>query len=80
MRLFKAQDKVYEIGTKLGLAHFLIEAGKHYYKIAYHKNFIQGRSVPVVAAVCLYVACRQAKPSAPYLLIDFSDAIQTNMY
>ena len=28
---------------------------------------------------CLYIACR-ADGNAPYLLIDFSDAIQTNMY
>ena len=29
--------------------------------------------------MCLYIACR-ADGNAPYLLIDFSDAIQTNMY
>ena len=33
----------------------------------------------LVAAVCLYTACRVDK-KAPYLLIDFADAIQTNMY
>ena len=43
------------------------------------KNLIQGRSSIVVAAVSLYIACR-ADGTAPYLLIDFSDAIQTNMY
>jgi len=35
--------------------------------------------VTLVAAVCLYTACRVDK-NAPYLLIDFADAIQTNMY
>jgi transcription factor IIIB subunit 2 len=74
MRLYKAKDKVYEIGTKLGLAQYLIDAGKRLYTLAYNKNFIQGRSVPVVAAVCLYAACR-SDGRAPYLLIDFSDAI-----
>ena len=45
------------------------------------KGFVQGRSVAIVAAVCLYTACRTEKNSpAPYLLIDFADAIETNMY
>ena len=33
----------------------------------------------LVAAVCLYTACRVDK-KAPYLLIDFADAIQEDMY
>jgi len=57
----------------------LIEAGQRLYKLAGDKNFIQGRTIQVVAAVCLYIACRIDK-QAPYLLIDFADAIQINMY
>ena len=73
--MYKALDKVYEIGTRLGLDQYLIDAGKRYYKLASEKNFVQGRSVPVVAAVCLYIACRKSDSKAPYLLIDFADAI-----
>ena len=57
-RLYKAQEKVAEIGSKMGLHRDLIEAGKRIYKLAFNKNFIQGRTVSVVAAVCLYAACR----------------------
>ena len=57
----------------------MIDAGKRNYSLAFDKNFIQGRTVTVVAAVCLYAACR-ADGKAPYLLIDFADALQTNMY
>ena len=78
-RLYKAQDKVGEIGSRMGLAQYLIDAGKRNYSLAFNKNFIQGRTVTVVAAVCLYAACRQ-DGKAPYLLIDFADVIQTNMY
>jgi transcription factor IIIB subunit 2 len=46
--------------------------------MAYDKNFIQGRNTKHVAAVCLYIACRKDK--TPYLLIDFSDVLQTNLY
>ena len=63
----------------MGLKQLLIQAGQNYYKLAFKKNFIQGRSVTLVAAVCLYTACRVEK-NAPYLLIDFADAIQTNMF
>lgn len=63
----------------MGLKQLLIDAGQNFYKLAFNKEFIQGRSVTVVAAVCLYTACRVEK-NAPYLLIDFADAIQTNMY
>ena len=63
----------------MGLSTYLIEAGKRNYSLAFHKNFVQGRTVTVVAAVCLYAACR-SDGKAPYLLIDFADAIQTNMY
>jgi len=42
--------------------------------MAFQKNFIQGRTVLVVAAVCLYAACR-VDGNAPYLLIDFADVI-----
>jgi transcription factor IIIB subunit 2 len=57
-RLYKAQDKVVEIGSRMGLAQYLIDAGKRNYSLAFNKNFIQGRTVTVVAAVCLYAACR----------------------
>lgn len=73
-RLNRAQDKVVEIGNKMGLSQYLIDAGKRNYSLAFHKNFIQGRTVTVVAAVCLYAACR-SDGKAPYLLIDFADAV-----
>lgn len=63
----------------MGLKQMLVDAGKRFYNLAHEKQFIQGRSITLVAAVCLYMACRVDK-NAPYLLIDFADAIQTNMY
>lgn len=54
--------------------------GHNYHKIASQtkndKNFkslTQGRDTKVVAAACLYMACRIQ--NSPHLLIDFSDAI-----
>ena len=39
-RLYKAQERVAEIGSKMGLHRDLIEAGKRTYKLAFNKNFI----------------------------------------
>lgn len=56
----------------------IVEAGQRYYKLAYEKNFIQGRNISDVAGVCLYIGCR--KEQTPHLLIDFSDVLQVNVY
>jgi transcription factor IIIB subunit 2 len=37
-----------------------------------------GRATKIVAAACLYMACRIKK--SPHLLIDFADAIQVDMF
>jgi transcription factor IIIB subunit 2 len=42
-------------------------------------NFIQGRRTANVVAACLYVVCRRAKSNCSILLIDFADALRTNM-
>lgn len=62
----------------MDLKQDLVQAAERYYKLAFNREFIQGRSVDSVAVVCLYTACRVQK--SPYLLIDFADAIQVNMY
>ena len=66
------------IASQLSLRITTIEAGKRYYKMAYDKNFIQGRNTSDVAGVCLYIACRVDK--TPHLLIDFSDVLKVNVY
>ena len=48
------------------------------YQLALQRNFIMGRRVLHVVATCLYTICRQEK--SPHLLIDFSDALQINVY
>ena len=42
------------------------------------RNFTRGRRTQQVAGACLYIVCRQE--SRPYMLIDFSDVVQTNVY
>jgi hypothetical protein len=45
------------------------------FKLAAMNNFVQGRRMDVVCAVCLYSACRQSQP-CKVMLIDFADRLQ----
>lgn len=55
-----------------------IESAHRLYKIALERGFTRGRRTNQVAAACLYLLCRQ--DSKPFLLIDFSDALQVNVF
>ncbi|KAK9835222.1 hypothetical protein WJX81_006819 [Elliptochloris bilobata] len=48
------------------------------YALALQKNFTRGRRTAQVAAACLYIICRQELK--PFMLIDFSDALQLNVF
>lgn len=53
----------------------VVQQGVQIFKIAAMNNFIQGRRVDAVAAVCLYSACRKEQPCT-IMLIDFADLVQ----
>ncbi|CAG9462851.1 unnamed protein product [Pedinophyceae sp. YPF-701] len=55
----------------VGTAHRL-------YQLALNNNVTRGRRTELVAGACAYIACRLAEQ--PYMLIDFSDALQVNVY
>jgi len=55
-----------------------IESAHRLYKLALTRGFTRGRRTNQVAAACLYLVCRQDKK--PFLLIDFSDALQVNVF
>lgn len=60
------------------------DLGVRYYKIARNstsnekKSLVQGRDTQIVAAACLYMACRIEK--SPHMLIDFADAINEDLF
>ncbi|KDD72637.1 hypothetical protein H632_c3093p0, partial [Helicosporidium sp. ATCC 50920] len=55
-----------------------VEASHRLYRLALQRGFTRGRRTASVAAVCLYVICRQE--SKPFLLIDFSDRLGVNVF
>jgi transcription initiation factor TFIIIB Brf1 subunit/transcription initiation factor TFIIB len=60
-------------GGELKISESVINSGMQIFKLATMNNFIQGRRMNMVAAVCLYTACRKEKP-CKVMLIDFADS------
>lgn len=64
---------------QLNVSDSLVVAGTQVFKLASGANFIQGRTLASVAAVCLYAACR-AEPPCKVMLIDLADLVQLNVF
>ena len=67
-----------QLASQLKLGQHYVDSAHRLFLLAVDKNFIQGRKTSNVVAACLYIVCRREK--SPHLLIDFSDALQTNVY
>ncbi|KAG5965154.1 hypothetical protein E4U57_004399 [Claviceps arundinis] len=64
---------------QLNISDSLVTAGTQVFKLASGANFIQGRTLTSVSAVCLYAACR-AEPPCKIMLIDLADLVQLNVF
>ncbi|KAF9243843.1 BRF1-domain-containing protein [Melanogaster broomeanus] len=74
-----ASKKIQNLATALRLSEVVALAATRLYTLAVEHKFTKGRRSVNVAAVCLYVACRQ-KETRNYMLIDFSDLLQVNVF
>ncbi|KAN0100867.1 Cyclin-like protein [Tylopilus felleus] len=74
-----ASRKIQSLATALHLSEVVALAATRLYTLAVEHKFTKGRRSVNVAAVCLYVACRQ-KETRNYMLIDFSDLLQVNVF
>ncbi|CAI4211940.1 unnamed protein product [Parascedosporium putredinis] len=52
-----AKQLMQGFANQLNISESLVAAGVQAFKLASAANFIQGRTLPMVAAVCLYAAC-----------------------
>ncbi|KAG2002253.1 transcription initiation factor IIB, variant 3 [Coprinopsis cinerea AmutBmut pab1-1] len=74
-----ANKKIQSIANVLRLNETVCLAATRLYTLAVEHKFTKGRKSLNVVAVCLYVACRQ-KETKTYMLIDFSDLLQVNVF
>lgn len=79
LTIAKGNRRLKALGSQLeGISTQLVEGAQRLFLLAIQNKFLQGRKHDNVIAACLYVACR--RDNTPHMLIDFSDAIQTNLY
>ncbi|QDZ20704.1 subunit Brf1 of transcription factor IIIB [Chloropicon primus] len=78
--LNRGRSEINELADRLSIKprEEIASAAHRLYKLAVQRNFTRGRRTQQVAAACLYTICRQEQK--PYMLIDFSDCIQANVY
>lgn len=76
--LINIRRTISQVSSSLRLPPLFIDRAYRLYQLALQKNFTFGRRQMHVVATCLYTICRQEK--SPHLLIDFSDALQVNVY
>jgi len=76
----KGKQEINQIADRLAMKprEDITASAHRLYKIAVSRNFTRGRRTAQVAGACLYIVCRQE--NRPYMLIDFSDVLQTNVY
>ncbi|KZT64517.1 BRF1-domain-containing protein [Daedalea quercina L-15889] len=74
-----ASRKIQQVASALRLSEVVALAATRLYTLAVEHKFTKGRKSLNVVAVCLYVACRQ-KETRNYMLIDFSDLLQVNVF
>lgn len=76
--LAQARRVISQVASSLHLPPLYVDRAYRLYQIALERNFVFGRRQMHVVATCLYTICRQEK--SPHLLIDFSDALQVNVF
>ncbi|KAI8093554.1 uncharacterized protein BX664DRAFT_384967 [Halteromyces radiatus] len=72
------RQRIGRLAHGLRLPERFREAAQRYYNLAVVNRFTRGRRSDHVAAVCLYIVCRNEQSSQ--MLIDFSDLLQTNVF
>ncbi|XP_042410242.1 transcription factor IIIB 90 kDa subunit-like [Zingiber officinale] len=78
--LKRGRDEISNIvsGLRIRDEGSLISCASWFHRLAEDKEFTKGRKIPHVAVACLYLACKTCKMN--YLLIDFSNYLQINVY
>jgi transcription factor IIIB subunit 2 len=56
----------------------IVEASFRLYRVVILIDFFQRKNISNVAATCCYIVCRQE--NKPFMLIDFSNQLQTNLF
>ena len=75
---YKVLKKIERTAKILTIPEDVVLLAKNYYKKASSNQLTQGRKTDTVVGAVLYLACRNKK--AKYLLIDFSEVLNINLF
>ncbi|WYZ35316.1 hypothetical protein EsH8_I_001592 [Colletotrichum jinshuiense] len=75
----EARSLMQGYAQQLNLGESTVNTAVQVFKLASQANFVQGRTLVMVAAVCLYTACRTERP-CKIMLIDLADLTQINVF
>ena len=70
--IFPGKQLMTGIANSLRISESTLGHAHSIFRLASNNNFIQGRRIDTVAAVCLYAACRMTSPCR-VMLMDFAD-------
>lgn len=73
-----AKRRMFQLVSSVKLQTRHAESGLRVFRLALDHNFHKGRRMTNVCCACLYVVCRMEK--TPHMLLDFADALETNVY
>jgi transcription factor IIIB subunit 2 len=77
-RIAAGKRKIQAMAGYLNINTQIVEKAHRLFMLALEQKFTQGRKTQYVVAACLYIACRMSKQ--PFMLVDFSDVLQTNIF
>ncbi|KAJ9130523.1 Transcription factor tfiiib complex subunit [Pleurostoma richardsiae] len=77
--LREAKHMMEGFAHQLNISNVVVSNGHAIYRTAAAMNFIQGRGIQKVVAVCLYAACRKETP-CKIMLIDLADLIKVDVF
>ncbi|KAG8907038.1 transcription factor TFIIIB subunit brf1, partial [Tulasnella sp. 417] len=76
--IYNGRIRIAQVGTAMNIPDTIRDSALRYYKLAVSASFTKGRQSRLVVAACLYAACQNAQFG--YMLIDFSDVLQINVF
>lgn len=75
---FYIKNTISSICATLGLGSNFLECGYRYYRLLLPYNLSKGKSILYTLSACVYIVCREEK--TPHLLIDFSNALNIDVF
>ncbi|XP_065193255.1 transcription factor IIIB 90 kDa subunit-like [Sycon ciliatum] len=76
--LQNGRRRIAGLAQQLQLNQHHVDSAYMFFKMALTNRLTRGRKSSHIAAACLYLVCRSE--GTPHMLLDFSDALQTNVY